>query len=143
LERLADWLDQRGTATIAELLDTLEGMKVVDKYYTPAQLDLLKQHREAVGEERIRQVEAEWPVLLAEVQAEMERGTDPAAPPVQALVDRWMGLLAEFTGGDQAIAKSARHMWENEASIQGMATGPMQAMMAYVDRALALRRPTS
>jgi DNA-binding transcriptional MerR regulator len=139
LERLGAWLDECGEATIDEFIDVMEGMKMVEKYYTPEQLEQLKQRRETVGEERIRQVEAEWPELIAAVQVEMERGTDPADPRVQALATRWMALVEEFTGGDPAIAKAARSMWENETTIHGMDTAPMRGLMEYVNRVLAAR----
>ncbi len=36
-----------------------------EKYYTPEQMEWFQQRRLQVGEERIREVEAEWPRLIA------------------------------------------------------------------------------
>ena len=107
-----------------------------DKYYTPEQMEALKQRGEALGPEHIRQVEGEWPELMAKVQAEMDQGTDPADERVQALARRWRELIAQFTGGDPGVAKSLDRMYQEEPTVHGMATGPMRAMGEYIGRAL-------
>ena len=145
LDGLARWLDATGgdatrgagrarSASIDELARIVEMMTMVESYYTPEQLEWLKQRRETVGEERIREVEAEWPRLIAEVRAEMERGTDPADERVQALARRWTGLVAEFTGSNPEIAKAARKIYEDQAPV-AQQMGIDRELMAYVERA--------
>jgi hypothetical protein len=112
-------------------------MNMLDKYYTPEQLERIKERGQQVGEERIRQVQEEWPKLHAEVQAEMAKGSDPASEPVQALARRWMGLVNEFTGGDPGIENSLRKMYEQEDNIVGMDVAAMRPMMAFMDKAIA------
>ena len=127
--------------TIDELANIVEMMTMVESYYTPEQLEWLKQRRETVGEERIREVEAEWPRLIAEVRAEMERGTDPADERVQALARRWTGLVEEFTGGNPEIAGAARKIYEDQAPVARQ-MGIDRELMAYVERAnQAAKRP--
>ena len=53
---------------------------MIENYYTPEQLDVLKQRREQLGEERINQSHTDWAELIAAVRAEKERGTDPRRP---------------------------------------------------------------
>jgi MerR family transcriptional regulator, thiopeptide resistance regulator len=106
------------------------------KYYTPEQMEALKQRREALGQEPIGQVEAEWPELIAKVQGEMERGTDPADERVQALARRWRELIQQFTGGDPGIAKSLGRMYQEEPAVRGQDTGPMRVMGEYIGKAL-------
>src|SRR5947209_2153502 len=94
LEMVARRLASAGAASTGELFHTMEMMTMVEKsskYYTPEQLEALAQRRETVGEERIRQVETEWPELIAEVRAAMERGEDPRSGHVQTLARRWRG----------------------------------------------------
>lgn len=110
---------------------------MIENYYTPEQLAQLKARKEQVGEERIRQVQEEWPKLHAEVRAEMDKGTDPAGETVQALARRWRALVHEFTGGDPGIADSLRRMYEQEDNIAGMDVAAMQPMMAFMDKAIA------
>lgn len=108
---------------------------MVEKYYSEEQLEWLRKRREEVGEERIVEVEAEWPKLMAEVRAKMEAGVDPADPEVQALMVRWRGLVAEFTGGNPGIAKSLESFYDNEDT---MPTGEAidRELFAYVGRAM-------
>jgi DNA-binding transcriptional MerR regulator len=138
LELIADRLRRHGSAPVEELLRTMEMMSMVDKYYSEDQLEWLRKRREEVGEERIREVEAEWPRLMAEVRAEMEAGTAPTDPKLQPLLDRWSGLVAEFTGDNPGIAKSLNTMYENEdATPDGQQID--RELFAYVGEAMAAR----
>ena len=88
--------------------------EVYEKFYSPEQLDWLKQRAEEIGEERIREVENEWPRLIAEVRAEMQSGNDPSSDRMKELSDRWNSLVAEFTGGDPGIERSLASMYHAE-----------------------------
>ncbi len=135
LEALAGWLDGGQEASAEELIGVIQIMDNVEKYYTPEQLEQLKARREHVGEERIRQVEHEWPALIAEVKAEMEKGTDPSDPRVRELARRWQGLVNEFTGGDPGIARSLANLYQNEPSVRQY-SGVDTAVFAYIARAM-------
>lgn len=137
LESIAARLRAAETVSAEELLQTIEEMTMFDKYYTPEQLQGLLERREQVGEERIRQVEAEWPELIAQVRAEMDKGSDPASAAVQALARRWMALVHEFTGGNPGIEKSLQSMYQQEQTVAGKDVGAMRPMMAFIDKALA------
>ncbi len=137
LEALAEGLRSAGEVSVEAFLHTIEVISMVEKYYTPEQLEELKERRQTLGEERIRQVEAEWPELMAQVRAEMDKGTDPADERVQGLARRWMGLINEFTGGNPWIEHSLRTMYRQESTIHGMETAPMREMGEYVSKALA------
>jgi MerR family transcriptional regulator, thiopeptide resistance regulator len=141
LERVAVRLRSGEEVSSGEFVDTvLEVIKMserLDKYYTPEQLEYLERRRSEVGEERIREVEAEWATLIEAVRAEMEAGTDPSAERVQVLARRWMGLVEEFTAGDPGIERSVGNMWQQENEIHGIDTAKMREMMAYVSEAMA------
>ena len=137
LEKVAAGLASAETVSADELIRIVEMTTMFEKYYTPEQMAEIKARGETVGQERIRQVEAEWPALMAEVQAEMDRGTDPSDPRVRELARRWMGLVEEFTGGNPGIAASVKRMWETEDQIHGIDTAPVRAMGEYINRALA------
>ncbi len=137
LEALAEGLRSAGEVSVEAFLHTIEVISMVEKYYTPEQLEELKERRQTLGEERIRQVEAEWPELMAQVRAEMDKGTDPADERVQELARRWMGLINEFTGGNPGIEQSLRTMYRQESTVHGMETAPMREMGEYVSKALA------
>lgn len=109
----------------------------IEKYYTSEQREQLERRREGLGEERIREVEAEWPELMEQVRVEMEAGTDPADERVQKLARRWMDLVEEFTGGDAGIRRSVTNTWQQEETLMGMETARVREMMSYVSRANA------
>ena len=77
---------------------------------------------------------------MAEVRAEMDRGTDPSDPRVQRLAERWTGLVREFTGGNPGIESSLRRMYQEEPVIHGMEVAPMREMGAYIAKAHASRK---
>jgi MerR family transcriptional regulator, thiopeptide resistance regulator len=117
--------------------EVIEMSERSERYYTPEQREYLEQRRRSLGEERIREVEEEWPRLIEQVRAEMEADTEPANERVQQLARRWMELIQEFTGGDPGIERSVSNMWRHEETIHGMDTAPMREMMEYVSRAMA------
>jgi DNA-binding transcriptional MerR regulator len=139
LERIVDWLGASDVVSVEEFLRAIEGISMVEKHYTPEQLEYLKQRAQEVGPERIREVEAEWPVLIAAVRAEMEKGTDPSDPHVQALAQRWMGLVREFSGGNPGIEKSVRTMYETEqpADIHPSIPADIHEMFAYISKVMS------
>ncbi len=136
LESIDRGLYANGSVTAETLLETMEVMNRVEKYYTPEQLETLRQRREQIGEEHIKAVEAEWPELIAKVRAEYEKGTPPSDPKVQAMAKRWMELVNEFTGGDPGIARSVQRVWEGESTIHGSETSPIRELMGYVGQAI-------
>jgi hypothetical protein len=106
----------------------------MEKHYTPEQMDWFKARAEQVGAERIREVEAEWPRLIAEVRAAMAAGTEPSSPEAQALARRWLGLVEEFTGGNAEIGQAVQRMYEQEPAMRE-ASGIDPAMMDFINRA--------
>jgi DNA-binding transcriptional MerR regulator len=136
LRLIAQRLRQNGSAPVEELLRTMEMIAMAEKYYSEEQLDYLRKRSEEVGEDRIHEVEAEWPRLMAEVRAEMDAGTDPADPKLQPLMARWSGLVAEFTGGNPTIEKSLNSLYEHEDTMPDGAHVD-RAVFEYVGKAMA------
>lgn len=137
LAALADALDRAEAVTADEFLNTIVEMTMIDRYYTPEQMEQIKARGEAAGPERIQEVQAEWPRLMAEVQAEMAAGLPPTDPRAQTLARRWFGLVAEFTGGDPGIFRSLKKMYQTEDRVAGMDVPAMRPMMAYIEQAAA------
>ena len=129
-----------GEVSAQEFIETvMEVTKMsenIEKHYTAGQLEQLGRRRQELGEDRIQEVEAEWPRLIAQVEAEMEAGTDPTDERVQELARRWMELVEEFTGGDPGIRQSLGNVWQEE-SVACMDTAHMRGLMDYVGKANA------
>ena len=136
LETVADRLRTAEAVSVDEFIQTLEAMTMFEKHFTPEQLQEIQARGQQIGPERIREVEAEWPKLIAEVRAAMESGTDPASAEVQELARRWMGLLREFTGGNPGIQQGLNTMYSQEPEVRER-TGIDPALMDYVGKAMA------
>ena len=121
------------------LTETLETMTMFEKHFTPEQLRRLDERKAAVGADRIAEVEAEWPRLIETVRSAMDRGVDPASEEAAGLASRWMGLVAEFTGGDAGIARSVGNLYREEPEVR-QKTGIDAAMMEWIQKADAARR---
>jgi MerR family transcriptional regulator, thiopeptide resistance regulator len=134
LESLANVLDAADEVSPDTFLETIEVMTMIEKYYTPEQLEQLKQRKETVGDARIQEVQAEWPKLFADVQAAMDAGTDAADPKAKALAERWLSLVMEFTGGDPGIFNSLRNIYRNEDNVGGMDVKAMKPMSDYLEK---------
>jgi DNA-binding transcriptional MerR regulator len=135
LQALAETLDAADAPSADTFLHTIEAMQMIEKYYTPEQLGQLQQRKEQVGDARIQEVQAEWPKLMAEVQAAMDAGVPATGPQGQEFARRWFGLVAEFTGGDPGIFQSLRRMYQNEDTVAGMDVKGMRPMQAYIEQA--------
>jgi MerR family transcriptional regulator, thiopeptide resistance regulator len=115
LHRL-ETIDSYGATSIniEDLIQTIEAITMFEKYYTPEQLEALKQRRESLGEERIHVVENEWEKLIAQARASMEKGADPSSDSVQAIARRWRELIDEFKGRNSEIEQSLNRMYQLE-----------------------------
>ncbi|WP_420455731.1 MerR family transcriptional regulator [Rubrivirga sp.] len=127
----------------ATFLALTQTMNDVEKHYTPEQLDQLAERRHQLGDDQVRAVEAEWPRLFEALGRELDAGTDPADPKVQALVDRWDELVAMFTGGDAGLHESLGNAWNDNhdqiSEMNGLSPDRMQALFAYAQRAREAR----
>jgi MerR family transcriptional regulator, thiopeptide resistance regulator len=140
LEALADHLRAAGEVSADEFLRTIEEMTMIEKYFTPEQLERIRQRREELGEEYLQQKQAEWAELIALLRAEMERGTDPGDAKVQALAQRWQRLVDWTTGGDPAMKQSIKRHWEEQGDALAAQHGSQydsRPVWGYVDKAIA------
>ena len=136
LEAVATRLRSAETVSVEDFLQTMEAITMFEKYYTPEQLREIEERGRALGPERIREVEAEWPRLIAEVRTEMDKGTDPASETVQGLARRWKALVDEFTGGNPEIERSVATLYREEPGARSrMGLDPQ--IFEYINRAMA------
>lgn len=136
LEMIRDRLQEAAHISIDDLTTTIKMIAMHEKYYTPDQLETLKQRGEDLGEARMQQVQEEWKSLFAAFRAEMEQGTDPAHARVQALAERSQQLINAFTGGDPAIGHSLKTMYDQEGPAAASRNQVDPAVFAYMKRAM-------
>src|SRR5262245_7143392 len=140
LEALAAHFQQAGEVSADEFLQTIEVMNMIENHYTPEQLEYLKKRREeagAAGEEAIKKGQADWAALMADLQAEMEKGTDPADPKLKEYEKRRQALVACFTGGNAGIEQSLKRMWTEQGDKLATQFGYDPKLMEYLAKVAA------
>ena len=140
LAALSEILDRADVASPDAFLDTIEAMTMIEKYYTPEQLNQLEDRRKAGGpemEKEIAEAPKKWGELHADVQKAMDAGIPPEDPRAQELAKRWLALVSAFTGGDEGIFRSLRNMYQSEPNVMGMDTAAMKPGMDWILKAAA------
>jgi DNA-binding transcriptional MerR regulator len=144
-DRLGVTLSQlraNGEVSVNEILDTLEATTMFEKYYTPEQLEQLKQRREMLGDEQIRAVEREWGEIFQTLGAAMAAGRDPKSAEMRKVGRRANELVEAFTGGDPGIRASLNKMYSQEgpasAAKHGAPSDP--ALWKYLGEVMAAGR---
>jgi len=134
LEALEERLAKSDEADWQDLIDTQETLDMIEKHYSPEQMEQLKQRADAVGPEAIAAAQREWPELIAKMRAALDEGVPPDDARIAPLARRWKELVEAFTGGDPGITRSLSNVYEKEpgfAEKQGLDT----ALFDYVRRA--------
>ena len=71
----------------------------------------------AFSDASVRTAEAEWPKVISAMREYYARGADPSSPEVRNLARRWKELTDQFTGGSEAVSRSAARLYANEAGV--------------------------
>ncbi len=140
LEALAERFRTAGEISADEFLYTIEVMTMIEGYYTTEQLESFRQRNAeaaAAGVDLHQQGTEAWQDLLADLKVEMDRGTDPADPKVQALEKRRQALVSAFSGGDKAIEENLKRMWIEQGDKLCAQFGIDPQLMAYLGKAAA------
>jgi DNA-binding transcriptional MerR regulator len=145
-ETIAARLRTAENVSADEFLRAIEGTIMVESYFTPAQIERIRERRAEVGGEVLNQKQAEWAELIAQAQAEMERGTDPGDPRVQALAQRWLRLVEFTTGGDPEMAQAIKRHWEEQGDDLVAKYGAeydSRPIWGYMEKAVAVAKAGS
>jgi DNA-binding transcriptional MerR regulator len=139
LEVLAGRLDAAGNVSADELLNAMEEMTMIEKLYTPEQMQQFQQVGQAVGPDEMAAVQEEWTALLAEVRASQH--LDPASAPAQELGRRWEALTERTMRGYAAFPELKEAIAENyrKGSFEGETRAPQAADFEFIGRVKAAR----
>jgi DNA-binding transcriptional MerR regulator len=144
LEMVAVRLRAAGEVSADEFLHTIEEMTMLEtleeKYFTPEQLQFIRECRQQAGREYLERMQEVWAEVIALIRTEMEKGTDPGDPDVQALARRWQELLHQSTGGDPGIKQALKRLWEEQGDNLAAQFGSQydsRPIWGYINRAIA------
>lgn len=142
LEGLVGWLRSSDEPDSDTIITVIQETVKMDSYYTPDQLEYLSERSEEVGQERMLEAGREWNQVFADFRENMEKGTDPADPAVQALLDKSAALMSEFTGGHPGVESSLKKMYEERGPqevLRGYNMGVDTELTEYMAKARAVR----
>jgi MerR family transcriptional regulator, thiopeptide resistance regulator len=106
LTLILDALEGAREPSADDLIEVMEVMKRMERYYSPEQMTKMDEHRRRLGDVGLRQGRQDWADLIAEFEAERQAGTDPDSERVQELAGRWKQLVEHMSGGDAGIRES-------------------------------------
>jgi DNA-binding transcriptional MerR regulator len=140
LDAIAARLRTAGEPSAEEFLRTIEEMTVLEKLYTPEQMERFREAGESAGPEEVRAVEEAWTGLLADVRA--ARDLDPASPRAQELAHRWDELSERTMKAFQAFPELKEAVTENygQGRFEGQDRAPQAADFAFIESVKAARR---
>ena len=138
IERIAQRAASGESIDAETLLSSIEASTLMEKYFTPEQMQEIKRRGEELGPERIHAVEQEWPSVIAGMQTAMQLEKDPASDEVQALARRWRALVREFTGGNAGVQSSLNTLYRENPEQMRARTGIDPDLMAYARKAIEL-----
>jgi DNA-binding transcriptional MerR regulator len=145
LETLAGQLRSAGKVSADEFLHTISEITMLEtlqqKYFTPKQLKSFQAARDRLGPAQLEQKQEEWADLIAQLRTQVDRGTHPADPAVQALAKRWKDLIHFSTGGDPEVAQSIKRLWEEQGDTLAAQFGSKydsRPVWGYVEKALTV-----
>ena len=138
LTALALHLDKAGSGSIDDLCLIIEAMTTMEKYFTTEQLEVLRERRTNIPEQRMKEVQDAWAEIIPAVQRAMDAGIDPASPEIVDIARRWKSLVNEFTGGDPGIKQAVMTMYKHEGETLRQQHGavPTPPMFEYIGRAM-------
>lgn len=135
LTGLQTQLHNRAEPSVDEWLVALESMAVGAKYFSDEELAQWRAHEGAAADARRREKTA----LTARLQHLLRTNAPPDGAEAMALAGRWIALLLEEAGGDEAMLMQLHAMHWNEPALQSL-TGVGQAGMRFISHAMAWSR---
>jgi MerR family transcriptional regulator, thiopeptide resistance regulator len=106
-----------------------------EKYYSPKGLEALRERHATITLAAVKELQAKWKALHADIQDALDRGTSPDSAEGRALVARWMRLADEFTQGNPDLSEGLHRLYQDEnnwpddekaASLRANSASPQQ-----------------
>jgi DNA-binding transcriptional MerR regulator len=118
-----------GTAVLKKIIEVIEMQQNNDwtKYANEAAREKIAARQGEWSPELQERVSKQWIELIAEVQAAMDAGEDPASPKVRALAARWKALVEGFTKGDPDLTQAVSNAWKDRPNWPKQAQEQSQA----------------
>ncbi|HEX5499690.1 MAG TPA: MerR family transcriptional regulator [Thermomicrobiales bacterium] len=121
-------------ATAASRVAWQDGVREMERYYTPEQIAEFAAWGEDAGPAEIAEVERLWAELLTEIRAARAAGIDAASPEARRLAERADALVERQFRGHETMKTAVRNAYEAGAFADNPAF-PSADDFAFLDRA--------
>jgi len=129
-------------AKIIEVITMQSNMDWTNKYYSEEAQREIQKRAGSIPREVIEQGQRDWATLIAEVQAAVSGGEDPASEKSQALAARWSELVKGFTGGNPEIQKGLNLMYSDRENWPASMPKPFSnEVQEFIVKAMKCRKP--
>lgn len=95
-------------------IETIRAIIMYEKYYTPEQIETLKERQKALSNEELERVRLDWELLFKEFENAFNAGKKSNDTSVILLGKKANALVKEFTGGDPELEKAHQAMYQTE-----------------------------
>ena len=134
-------LDAEQFIQVIKSINMSNKFKWFNKFYSDKEKARLAERAKDWTPEDQKKIEGEWNQLFADVRANMDK--DLTSPEVQALVDRWQGLVGQFTQGDPGIQSGLNNAYSNiDEAPEGVKewANSFKDVSEFIQKAMAVRK---
>ena len=110
--------DWESFTKIIEVINMEQNTEWTRKYYSEEAQAKVEERKTLWSPEFQEKVTKDWSELVADIETAIADGTKPSDTRAQSLVNRWRGLLNQFTGGDSQIQEGLNKMYADEKNWQ-------------------------
>lgn len=100
------------------IYQTMENIKMLEKYYTPEQLETLEKRPFHIDEMEGQKYSDAWDEIFSELEKLKSSGVKATDIKTKPIALKAKALIAKFTGGDKGIEQSLENMYLQEGGGQ-------------------------
>jgi len=130
--------DPEAFRKVIQVIEMTNNMDWTRQYYSESAQAKIEERAALWNPEMQAGITQQWSALIADVQAAMAAGEDPAGQVAQKLAARWMELVRGFTGGDPEIQAGLNQLYADRKNWPKPSFNPGfdEKVHAYVRRAV-------
>ena len=138
LRRVAKRASAGGPELTSELLSLMAMRRTYERYFSEAELQQMIDVQNALGDEGLARIKAEWTELVPAMRARMDAGADPRSEAVGALARRWIEIGKAFPQ-DEKTRRKGRTMFAERPELLER-SGFSLELLDYLDLAVSAEK---
>ena len=138
LRRVAKRASAGGPDLTDELLTLMAMRRTYERYFSEEEMQQMIAAQNALGDEGLARIKAEWAELVPALRTEMERGSDAGSPAVRKLARRWIAIGKDFPDSEEFRRKGREMFAQNPELLKR--SGFTLELFDYLDRVVAAEK---